>query len=121
MDKKVETEQQQGSIKLQPDSADAIRQVVQKVTQIVSEEDDTLTFIGERIIEGHGFNLEINCFDLYKCDNGYLLHTYMDHAPNWAVSGTTIKQTLYAAPDKRVAKRAHGLMVQKGLTSYHSH
>ena len=68
-------------------------------------------------IEGHGFALRVNCFDIYECPDGFLLHTYMDNAPNWAVTGKTLKDMLAAAPDQSVARRAHGLLVQKNLVS----
>ncbi len=122
MDKKVEAAYQgQGVIELEDSSAEAVKKAVEAVSDGVSVEDNLLTFDGKRIIEGHGFALQVNSFDIYKCARGYLLHTYMDDAPNWAVSGRTVSQMLHAAPDQRVAKRAHGLMVQKGLASFHDH
>lgn len=124
MDKKIEAARNAtGLIELKDNgTADAIKAAIEKVSQIISIEDNMLTFEGERIIEGHGFALEVNCFDIYKCTNqGYVLHTYMNNGQNWAVSGKTVKQMLRAAPDQRVAKRAHGLMVQKGVASMHDH
>lgn len=110
-----------GLIELQADSANNVKQAVQKVSRITSEENNRITFEGFRIIAGHGFALRVNCFDVYQCPNGYLLHAYMDNAPNWAVAGKSVKEMLHAAPDQTVAKRAHGLMVQKGLASRHDH
>jgi|JFJP01.1.fsa_nt_gi hypothetical protein len=110
-----------GLIELEGQSADQVKQAIQKVSRITAEENNTLAFEGTRIIAGHGFAQRVNCFDVYQCPNGYLLHTYMDNAPNWAVAGKTVKEILRAAPDQTVAKRAHGLMVQKGLASTHDH
>lgn len=120
--KKVEAARHaKGLIELEEDSAAQIKQAIEEVSRIISEEDNTVTFEAERIIAGHGFALRVNCFDVYRCPRGYLLHTYMDHAPNWACAGRTIKALLRGAPDQTVAKRAHGLLVQKGLASMHDH
>lgn len=123
MDKKIEAARNAtGLIELKDNgTADDIKAAVEKVSQIISVEDNMLTFEGERVIEGAGFALEVNCFDIYKCSKGYLLHTYMNNGENWAVSGKTVQQTLRAAPDQRVAKRAHGIMVQKGLAPLRDH
>jgi hypothetical protein len=43
----------------------------------------------------------------------------MDSGPNWAVTGKTLEEMLSRAPDPRVARRAHGLLIQKNLVSSH--
>jgi hypothetical protein len=106
-----------GFIQLEESSAQQVKQAIQKVSTIQSTQDDQVTFEGERIVEGHGFALEVNCYDIFKCPDGYLLHTYLDHAPNWAVTGKTLQQMLDAVPDRRIAGRAHGLLIQKNLIS----
>jgi hypothetical protein len=121
MNKIEAARQAKGLIELQEKSAKQIEEIVKKVSPNTSREDNLLTFEGSRIVEGHGFNLEVNCFDVYKCPEGYLLHTYMDNTQSWAVSGKTIKQMLQHAPDQRVAKRVHGILVQKGLASFQAH
>ncbi|MDM8520741.1 hypothetical protein QUF64_11875 [Anaerolineales bacterium HSG6] len=122
MNKLEAARQGKGAIELQEESAEQVRKVVAEVSPETSEDGNLLIFDGKRILEGHGFNLEVNCFDVYECgENGYLLHTYMVHGSNWAVSGKTIKQMLKRAPDQRIAKRVHGIMVQKGLASFQSH
>ena len=108
-----------GLIVLEADSAGAIKQAIEKVSSIISTDGDVITFEGHRIIEGHGFALQVNCYDIFECPQGYLLHTYMDTGPNWAVTGRTLQEMLDAAPDQRVARRAHGLLVQKNLISTH--
>jgi hypothetical protein len=107
--------QGRGLIALEDDSADQIKQAIEKVSEITSIDDNIATFAGLRIIEGHGFALQVNSFDVFECPTGYLLHTYMDTGPNWAVSGETLQQMLDAAPDRRVARRTHGLLIQKNL------
>jgi hypothetical protein len=120
MDKKIEAARQGlGLIELKNDSANQVKQAIEKVSQIISVEGNQVSFEGHRLVEGHGFALEVNCFDIYHCPKGYLLHTYMDHAPNWAVTGQTLKELLSQAPDQRVARRAHGLLIQKNLLSGH--
>jgi hypothetical protein len=105
----------QGVIKLEDDSAEQVKQAITQVSQITASDGHEVSFTGQRIVEGHGFALEVNCFDIYHCPNGYLLHTYMDKGPNWAVAGQTLAETLSRAPDQRVARRAHGLLIQKNL------
>jgi hypothetical protein len=43
----------------------------------------------------------------------------MDKGSNWAVIGRTLDELLAAAPDRAVARRAHGLLIQKNLISLH--
>jgi hypothetical protein len=105
----------QGVIKLEDDSAEQVKQAISQVSRITASDGHEVSFEGRRIVEGHGFALEVNCFDLYHCPNGYLLHTYMDTGPNWAVAGQTLAETLSRAPDQRVARRARGLLIQKNL------
>jgi hypothetical protein len=118
-DKIEAIKQGDGLIVLETDSADAVKQAIEKVSSIVSIDGGVIKFEGHRIIEGHGFALQVNCYDIFECSKGYLLHTYMDTGPNWAVTGRTLQETLDAAPDQRVARRAHGLLVQKNLISTH--
>jgi hypothetical protein len=110
-----------GLIKLESDSAQQVKQAIEQVSHITAIENDEVNFEGRRIIEGHGFALTVNSYDIYECPNGYLLHTYMDQGPNWAVAGQTLKDMLDAAPDQAVARRAHGLLVQKNFFSIHNH
>ncbi len=107
--------QGQGVIKLEDDSAEQVKQAITQVSRITASDGNEVSFEGRRIVEGHGFALEVNCFDIYHCPNGYLLHTYMDTGPNWAVAGQTLAETLSRAPDQRVARRARGLLIQKNL------
>jgi hypothetical protein len=72
-------------------------------------------------VAGHGFALRVNCYDIFECPNGYLLHTYMDKGPNWAATGKTLDDMLAAAPDQTVARRAHGELVKRHLVSIHDH
>jgi hypothetical protein len=39
----------------------------------------------------------------------------MDTGPNWAAAGKTLAEMLSQALDQRVARRAHGLLIQKNL------
>lgn len=119
MDKKVEAARHaKGLIQLEADSAAVVKQAIEKVSHIIKTDNNLVEFEGTRIVEGHGFALQINCFDIFECPNGYLLHTYMDTGLNWAVTGTTLKEMLNRAPDQRVAKRAHGLLIQKNLIPF---
>ena len=104
-----------GLIELENESADLVTQAIEAVSTITRRDGNQIQFEGKRIVEGHGFMLQVNCYDIYECPSGYLLHTYMDTGPNWAVSAKTLKDLLKSAPDRRVAERAHGLLVQKGL------
>ena len=107
----------QGLIELEPDSAGQVKQAVEKVSRIIASEGNQVGFEGRRIVEGHGFGREVNCYDIYECPNGFLLHTYMNHKPNWAAAGQTLKEMLTFAPDQAVAKRAHGELIKKNLLS----
>ena len=109
----------QGLIKLEDDSAEHVKQAIEQVSQITAIENNEMSFEGHRIVEGHGFALQVNCYDIYECPNGYLLHTYLDTGPNWAVIGQTLGEMLGRAPDQRVARRAHGLLIQKNLVASH--
>ena len=119
MDKIEAAKHGKGLIILEDDSADQVKQAIEKVSKIVSMDNNEVSFEGHRIVEGHGFALQVNCFDIYECPDGYLLHTYMDTGSNWAVTGKTLSQLLNAAPDQRVARRAHGLLIQKNLLAGH--
>jgi len=121
MDKIEAARHAKGLIVLEDDSAEQVKQAIQKVSKIIDIDDNQVQFEGYRIIEGHGFALRVNCFDIYECPNGYLLHTYMRKGPNWAVTGKTLEDLLAASPDQAVARRAHGLLVQKNMASLHSH
>jgi hypothetical protein len=121
MDKIEAARHGEGLIKLESDSAEQVKQAIEKVSNIINSEGDDVSFEGKRIIEGHGFALRVNSFDIYECPNGYLLHTYMDKGPNWAVAGKTLKDMLAAVPDRSVARRAEGLLVQKNYFSIHQH
>jgi len=113
------TQQDQGQILLEDDSAEQVKKAIQQVSRIINLDGNKVTFEGQRIVEGHGFALRVNCYDIYQCPNGFLLHTYMDKGPNWAVTGRTLDELLAAAPDRSVARRAHGLLIQKSLISLH--
>jgi hypothetical protein len=106
-------------IVLKEDSAQPVKQAIEKISKIISIEGNEVAFEGRRIVEGHGYALIVDSFDVFQCPNGYLLHTYMRNAPNWAVAGRTIFEMLDAAPDQTVAKRAHGLLIQKNLIAGH--
>ncbi|MCL4298115.1 MAG: hypothetical protein KJ077_20410 [Anaerolineae bacterium] len=106
-----------GLIILEGDSAEQVKQAIQKVSTINAVEGDQISFAGQRIVEGHGFGRDVNCYDIYECPDGYLLHTYMNNGPNWAAAGKTLQTMLDAAPDLTVAKRAHGELVKKNLVS----
>jgi hypothetical protein len=119
MEKLVEAARHaKGVIRLESESTEAVMGAVEAVSAITAKDGNQVEFEGTRIIEGHGFALQINCFDIYECPNGYLLHTYMDTGPNWAVTGKSLKELLSRAPDQRVAKRAHGLLIQKNLIPF---
>ena len=117
MDKIEAAKHGKGLIVLEDDSAAQVKQTVEEVSKIAKVYGNQVSFEGRRIVEGHGFALRVNCFDIYECPNGFLLHTYMDNSPNWAVNGKTLEQMLAAAPDQMVARRAHGLLIQKNLIS----
>lgn len=108
-----------GLIILDGQSDEQVKAALEKVSTIKGIEGNELSFEGQRIIEGHGYNLTVNCFDIFECPNGYLLQVYMDDAPNWTVVSKTISKLLRATPDKAVARRAHGELVKKGLASIH--
>ena len=109
----------QGLIELDGTSDTQIKQALERVSTIIGMSGNELNFEGQRIIEGHGYALIVNCFDIYKCPNGYFMQVYMDTGPNWAVSAKTISALLSAIPDKELARRAHGELVKKGLASIH--
>lgn len=117
MEKIEAARQGKGLIDLETDSAESVKQAIQKVSTILAAENSQVSFEGQRIVEGHGFGQAVNCYDIYACPNGYLLHTYMNNAPNWAAAGKTLHAMLDAAPDQAVAKRAHGELVKKNLVS----
>ena len=119
MDKIAAARHGEGLIVLEDGSAAQVKQAIEAVSTITGTEGNQVSFEGRRIVEGHGFALRVNCFDIYECPNGFLLHTYMDKSPNWAVTGKTLEQMLAAAPDQLVARRAHGLLIQKNLFSTH--
>lgn len=108
-----------GLLILDGQADEQVKAAVEKVSAIKNIEGDALSFEGQRLIAGHGYNLMVNSFDIYQCPNGYLLQVYMDKAPNWAVTGPTISALLKATPDKSLARRAHGELVKKGLASIH--
>ncbi len=110
-----------GLIVLEDESAEQVKQAIEQVSRITVTENRRVSFEGRRIIEGHGFALTVNCYDIYECPRGYLLHTYMDKGPNWAVAGKSLEEMLAAAPNHAVAQRAHGELVKKGLLSIHQH
>jgi len=115
MDKIIAARQGHGVIKLKEGSAEQVKQTIEQVSQITAIDDNLVSFEGQRIVEGHGFALQVNCYDIYDCPGGYLLHTYMDQGNNWAVAAKTLDELLDRAPDQRVARRAHGLLIQKNL------
>jgi hypothetical protein len=115
MEKIEAARQAQGLIELEDESADSVTKAIEAVSTITGRDGNQVEFEGQRIVEGHGFLLEVNCYDIYECPAGYLLHTYMDTGPNWAVAAKTLQELLRRAPDRRVAERAHGLLIQKGL------
>ena len=117
MEKIEAARQGKGLIELESDSAEQVKQAIERVSKINAIEDNQVYFEGHRIVEGHGFGRDVNCYDIYECPNGYLLHTYMNNAPNWAASGKSLHAMLDAAPDQAVAKRAHGELVKKNLVS----
>ena len=114
-------QQSQGVIVLEEASAEQVKQAIEAVSHIISVEDNRVSFAGKRIIEGAGFALRVNCYDIYECPDGFLLHTYMDKSINWAVAAKSIQELLAAAPDQTVARRAHGLLVQKNLLAAGHH
>jgi hypothetical protein len=115
MDKIEAARKGQGFIELKDDSADRVKQTVEKVSRITGREGKQISFEGHRMMEGHGFGLEVNCYDIYECPGGYLLHVYMNQGSNWAVAGKTLKEMLATAPNQVVAKRAYGELVKKNL------
>ncbi len=117
MEKIEAARQGKGLIELESDSAEYVKQAIQKISTIITTEGNRVSFEGQRIVEGHGFGLEVNCYDIYECPHGYLLHAYMNNKPNWAAAGKTLPAMLNAAPDLAVAKRAHGELVKKNLVS----
>ncbi len=104
-----------GFIELESDSAEQVKQAVERVSRVTAREGNNLMFEGRRIVEGHGFGLAVNCYDIYECPRGYLLHVYMNAGPNWAAAGKTLKEMLAAAPNQSVAKRAYGELIKKNL------
>ena len=106
-----------GLIELEAASAAQVKQAIEQVSTIKAIQDDQVYFEGQRIVEGHGFGLAVNCYDIYQCPRGYLLHTYINHGSNWAAAGRTLEAMLAAAPDQAVAKRAHGELIKKSLIS----
>ena len=110
-----------GLIVLEDNSAEQVKQAIGQVSQIMEIGDNQVSFAGHRIVEGAGFALTVNCYDIYECPQGYLLHVYMDKAANWAVAGKTLEDMLATTPDRTLARRAHGELVKKGLVSFHQH
>ncbi len=106
-----------GFIQLESDSAEQVKQAIQQVSTITAAEGNLVSFAGHRIVEGHGFGRDVNCYDIFQCPQGYLLHTYMNNSPNWAAAGKTLQSMLTAAPNLAVAKRAHGELIKKNLVS----
>jgi len=121
MDKIEAARHGKGLIKLEDDSAQQVKQAIEQVSKITGIEDNQVSFEGQRLVAGHGFELRVNCYDIYKCPAGFLLHTYMDQGSNWAVAGQTLEEMLAKAPDHEVARRAHGELVKKNLVSIHQH
>ena len=109
----------EGMIILDGQADDQIKAAIEKVSSVKGIDGNELSFEGQRIIAGHGYNLTVNSFDIFKCPTGYLLQVYMDNAPNWTVVAKTISGLLKATPDKSLARRAHGELVKKGLASIH--
>lgn len=110
-----------GLIVLEDDSAEQVKQAIEQVSRILETEGNQVSFEGHRISEGAGFALTVNCYDIYECPQGYLLHVYMDRSPNWAVTGKTLESMLAVTPDPTLARRAHGELIKKGLISFHQH
>jgi len=110
-----------GAIMLEDETATQVKQAIERVSAITAVNGNMVSFEGRRIVEGHGFALKVNCYDIYECPRGYLLHTYMDTGPNWAAAGTTLEAMLAAAPDRAVARRAQGELIKKNLISFHQH
>ena len=110
-----------GLIVLEDDSAEQVKQAIEQVSRITASAGNEVSFAGRRIVEGAGFALTVNCYDIYECPRGYLLHVYMDKAANWAVAGKTLEDMLAATPDPVLAGRAPGELVKKGLVSFHQH
>lgn len=121
MDKIQAARRGEAVIKLKSESADQVKKAIEQVSSIVETDGEWVRFEGHRIVEGHGFALIVNAFDIFECPTGYLLHTYMNQGPNWAVTGKTLKDMIAQAPDKRVAERAKGLLVQKNYFGIHQH
>jgi len=121
MDKIEAARAAKGLIVLEDVSAEQVKQAIEQVSQIIETEGSQVSFDGHRIVEGHGYALTVNCYDIYQCPRGYLLHVYMDRAPNWAVAGKTLDDMLAVIPDPTLARRAHGELVKKGLLSFHQH
>lgn len=121
MDKIDAARKGKGLIILEDNSAEQVKQAIEQVSNITAMVDNEVIFEGRRIIAGHGFALRVNCYDIYECPKGYLLHTYMDKGPNWAVAGNSLEEMLAKAPDQAVARRAHGELVKKSLISIHQH
>lgn len=121
MDKIKAARQGKGLIKLEDDSAQQVKQAIEEVSTITKIKDNLVSFEGQRIVAGHGFELRVNCYDIYQCPAGFLLHTYMDKGANWAVAGQTLEEMLAKAPDHEVARRAHGELIKKNLVSIHHH
>ncbi len=122
MENKIEAARRaKGLIELEADSAEQVKQAIAQVSNIIAIDGNQVSFEGHRIVEGHGFGWNVNCYDIYQCPNGFLLHTYLNHALNWAVSGRTLEAMLAAAPDQAVAKRAHGELIKKNLFSIKHH
>lgn len=118
MNKIEAARQAKGLIVLEAASAEQVKQAIEQVSTIIAGAENEVSFTGQRLVEGHGFALRVNCFDIYECPQGYLLHTYMDNEPNWAVTGKTLADLLKAVPDRSVARRAHGLLIQKNLVAW---
>jgi len=110
-----------GWIELEDESATQVKQAIEQVSTITNIDGPQVTFEGRRIVEGHGFGLDVNCYDIYECPRGFLLHTYMNNGANWAVAGKTLQAMLAAAPHQAVAKRAHGELIKKNLLPIKSH
>ena len=120
--KKIEAARKaKGLIVLESDSAEQVKKAIEQVSRIIEIEGNQVHFEGHRVVEGAGFALTVNCYDIYECPQGYLLHVYMDRASNWAVAGSTLQDMLAAIPDLVLARRAHGELVKKGLVSFHQH
>lgn len=121
MNKVEAARQAKGYIVLKPDSAQQVKQAIEQVSKIISIENDQVEFEGRRIVEGHGFGQVVNCYDVYETPGGFLLHTYLNNAPNWAAAGESLEEMLGAAPDRIVARRAHGELIKKHYISNKQH